>query len=339
MSNPTRIYRKQLIEGFSIPAIIHNASYYFTDLDVYADGRVQCWNFEDLEHFKNDVKRGWVSLSIPEGDQISIYGLGCWTISNGNWCYTQETFIDYVLSLIKELNPNLENIYQYKPRVVNGVTIGESGQGTIYKTKSNIPPDPFEERISGDSMNVFYRANDSWYLAKTIVFPDNTITLTRLETPVDISFQEFEALIDKGIIQSEIPSGTKVMIHGLGSFIIGEAHYTTEIAEILLEIQDAARKLRNEPTTLDICINAYQQYLDNPTAANKALLKTSYENVPDHQKMYVGDMDTKDIAVRMIIYGDEEIENWSHYQVATSMGESLPSIVVPKTKDNIEDGE
>ena len=49
-----------------------------------------------------------------------------------------------------------------------------------------------------------------------------------------------------------------------------------------------------------------------------------------HHKSLVGDMDVKDTEVRMIIYGDQEIEKWSHYQLAKSLGEELPTITVPK---------
>lgn len=102
MVNPTtKVYRTQVIEGFSIPAIIHNSSYFFVDIEVYEDGRVACWNFEDLEHFKQDVKRGWVAVSIPDQEDISIHGLGSWTISNGRWEFNEQRFIEYVLSLIK----------------------------------------------------------------------------------------------------------------------------------------------------------------------------------------------------------------------------------------------
>ena len=38
-------------------------------------------------------------------------------------------------------------------------------------------------------------------------------------------------------------------------------------------------------------------------------------------------MDTKDIAVRMIIYGEQELENWSRRIVGREMGlEELPTI-------------
>lgn len=45
-------------------------------------------------------------------------------------------------------------------------------------------------------------------------------------------------------------------------------------------------------------------------------------------------MDTKDIAVRMIIYGEQEIEGWSHYQAAKARGEQLPTIKIPTPKED-----
>ena len=78
--------------------------------------------------------------------------------------------------------------------------------------------------------------------------------------------------------------------------------------------------------------------MSEPTVANRAKLKEAYESVPEHHRMYVGDMDTKDIAVRMVIYGEDEIESWSHRAVARSLGdEDLPTINVPKPVDETED--
>ncbi|NML37727.1 hypothetical protein HHL17_11030 [Chitinophaga sp. G-6-1-13] len=338
MINPTtRVYRKQLIEGFSIPAIIHNGSYFFVDIDVYADGRVECWHFEDIEHFKKDVRRGWVVSGIPDNNEISIHGLGSWTIINGSWLFDKESFIDYVLKLIKELNPALENIYQYSQKTVNGIKIGESGNGSVYKEHKRTPNDLFPEKITGESVNLFYKVNNEYYLTKVLVFPDLTISLSRLEKTVDINLEEFEELINKEIIVSEIPAGSIVNIYGLGSFTVQEAQYTTDIKEKLLEVRDLIKELKGEPSAIDVCREAYQRYIDHPTLNNKEQLKISYEAVPDHQKMYVGDMDTKDTAVRMIIYGEQEIENWSHYRVAKAMGEKLPTIQVPTPKEESDE--
>ena len=74
--------------------------------------------------------------------------------------------------------------------------------------------------------------------------------------------------------------------------------------------------------------------LKAPMADNKEKLRISYERVPDHHKMYVGDMDIKDTQVRMILYGKQEIEGWSHYQVAQALGEELPTIDIPESEED-----
>lgn len=329
----TKVYRKQIIEGYSIPAIIHNGSYFFVDLDVYEDGRVQCWNFEDFEHFEKDVQRGWVVLNIPDNNEISIHSLGTWTIGNGNWQFTKDTFIEYVKELIKDLNPNLDNIYKYRQKKINGITIAENGNGTIFKEHRKTPNDIFPKRIDGAGINLFYKINDAFYLVKVNIFQDGSLELSRLEDPIKLSIEEFEKLITENIIVTNIPIGSTVFVYGLGNFSVLEAFYTASIQDKLLEIKDIQRELKGEPTTIDICRQAYREYINNPTKINQEKLKVAYENVPDHQKMYVGDMDTKDIPIRMIIYGDQEIEKWSHRLLAKEMGEELPTITVPKPED------
>lgn len=329
----TKVYRKQIIEGYSIPAFIKNGSYFFVDLDVYENGRVHCWNFEEFEYFKKDVEKNWVSLSIPDNNEISIHGLGNWTINEGNWEFNKKTFVDYIQRLIKELNPNLENIYKYSEKKVNGISIGENGGGTVYKEIKKYPNDIFPEKINGQSVDLFYKDLENYYLIKVNVFSDNTIQLSRLENTTDLTLEEFEKLIQEGKVLTEIPLNSTVSIYGLGNFKITKVQYVTSIQEKLIEIKDILKDLNGEPSSIEICREALQNYNSNPTVENRNKLKISYENVPDHQKMYVGDMDTKDIEVRMIIYGENEIENWSHYQVAKSLGQTLPTIKITKPND------
>lgn len=335
--NPTaKVYRHKVIEGFSIPAFIRNGSNFFVDLEVYEDGRVNCWNFEDLEHFKKDVRRGWVRLNIPDNEDISIHSLGTWTVTAASWIFNPESFIEYVLSLVKKLNPRLENIYQYSEKKINGVTIGEDGSGSVYKEHKRVPNDILPDKINGQSLNLFYKTEDEYHLAQVNIFSDQTISLNRLEHSVEVTLPELEEFISQKIIVTDVPTSSKVHIYGLGSFTIKETKYAADINQKLSEIRDIIKHLNGEPDSIQLCRQAYRQYIDNPTSANKEQLKITYENIPDHNKMYVGDMDTKDIEVRMIIYGEQEIERWSHYQVSKARGEKLPTINIPKTKDDAQ---
>ena len=57
-------------------------------------------------------------------------------------------------------------------------------------------------------------------------------------------------------------------------------------------------------------------------------------SISPHLRPYIlGDIDVKDIPIRMIIYGKKEIENWSHYIVAKEMGYDLPENSIPTPKD------
>ncbi|HHG84113.1 MAG TPA: hypothetical protein ENJ82_05125, partial [Bacteroidetes bacterium] len=192
----SQIYRTKEILGVSIPGIIYNGSYFFVDLGVYEDGRVECWNFEDFEHFKNDVNCGWVSVNIPDGEEISVHGLGSWKIDRGNWNYSKQSFIDYVYSLVKMLNPKLENLYTHSIRKVNGVIIAESGSGKTFKEKKAGPTDLFPTKEVGKSVNLFFKAKDQrYYLSKLEMYAEDALVLNRIPEPFEFDLSQLEEMI------------------------------------------------------------------------------------------------------------------------------------------------
>lgn len=331
-----KVYKIQEIQGVSIPAIIKNGNYYFTDLDVYENGRVYCWNFYDFELFKQDVKKNWVVLSIPNGKNIHIYNLGEWKIKDASWNFDQNSFINYVEQLIWEMNPQWKNIYTYVERKMGEITIGENGEGKIYKEKH--PDNLFNtEKIDGKKLNLFYKENGAYHLVKVLAFADRTLQITRLETPFEVSFEAFKKLVEEQKIITNPDKNQVINIYGLGSFTIDEAMWYNDVEDILGELEETFRELNNEPTYFELCLKAFEEFKNNPTLTNKDLLREAYERVPEHQQMYLGDMDTRDIEIRMIIYGEEEIENWSHYQIAKKLGDELPNIEIPKIKDENEE--
>src|SRR5262245_1082684 len=76
MLRSRRVYREQegqQIPGISLLAFIHNGpAYYLTEIKVYRDGMVDCWELVDLDEFKKKVASGWVVTTLPEGAEISI---------------------------------------------------------------------------------------------------------------------------------------------------------------------------------------------------------------------------------------------------------------------------
>ncbi|MDO5105257.1 hypothetical protein [Capnocytophaga sp.] len=328
-----RVYKTQEIQGVSVAAFIENGGYHFTDLDIYENGRVYCWNFHDFEIFKQEVNDEWVVLEVPEGEDIRIFDLGSWKIKNPQWIFTKKTFIAYVESLIREMNPQWTNIYTYTEKKINGITIGEHGEGTVFKEVTGT--NGFRsQKINANSFNLFYEESGVYNLVKIIVFADYTLQITRLENPLEISFDEFKKLIKTKKLVTNPPKNAQVTIYGLGSFTIDEENWSGNIKEKLGETEEIFRKLNNEPTLFELCKKAFTDFKENPTTANQEKLRLAYEQVPEHQRKYLGDMDTKDTEIRMIIYGKQEIENWSHYQIAKKLGEPLPNIEIPPITDD-----
>ena len=109
-----KIDRKRIIEGRFVPGVINNGgSYFFINLQVFEDGLVDCWEMVDLDMFRTKLNSGWVSTIIPNGKRLSIHHLGSWTVENGNWIFDKDSYFKHIKAVIKDLNPEFTNLYNY----------------------------------------------------------------------------------------------------------------------------------------------------------------------------------------------------------------------------------
>jgi len=329
-----RITRTKTIDGLVTPVFIHNDTYFFTNLQVYADGLVNCWEMVDRALFEERLRTGWVTATVPDGCEISVHELGAWTIANGRWALDETKLLDRVNDLIRELNPRMENLHDCHGRTtekignVNVSILGTPREQPVRRSG----PGPAAKRIKGDNISVFVRDGNALYLADVRVFADGVIELGRLPTPETLDLSQLTQAIEQGRIVSSAPRDTRIEIHDLGSFTAAEQHWSVDSADLLRSIPDLIDAANGRPDSVARCRAAYEAYLADPTETLREALHSTYEAVPSHRRRYVGDMDTKDIAVRMILYGDQEIENWSHRITARAQGEPLPTITVPKPK-------
>jgi hypothetical protein len=330
-----RITRTKTIDGLVTPVFIHNGpSYFFINLQVYADGLVNCWELVDLALFKEKLRIGWVVTSVPDGQEISIHGLGAWKIAKGRWALNLKDLFKRVNDLLRELNPRMENLHDCHGRTtekignVNVMILGSPEDQPVRVSE----PGPLAKKIKGDNVSVFVREGESLYLADLRAFADGVIELGRLPSPVTLDLASLKEAIDQGRVVSSPPIGTRVEIYQLGSFAVTEELWSADIADILRSVPDLVDGANERPDSVGRCRLAFEAYLADPTETLRESLRIAYEAVPSRNRMYVGDMDTKDIAVRMILYGDQEIEGWSHRVVARARGEQLPTITVPKPK-------
>jgi len=308
----TAITRTEVLEGFSIPGIIYNMQYHFTDLEVYSDGLMSCWGMVDLEILKDKINKNWVVSSIPDGQAISIFSLGYWHIDKGQWEHTKESLYDYIFSLVKKLNPTLENLHNY-----HGNSSKSIGKANVAKHFLPNPkpyyldnPESFlPKRISGEKFAIFYVYNRIIYLAQLSIYKNGHIEITNIPEKKTYRFDDLQELINKGQITSSPKIGETIVISGLGSFVIKSGD-GIDIHLKYSEFTDKFNELNGKENSIAKCARIFNEYKALPTKKNKGELKEAYEAVPEHQRIFVGTMDTKDYEIRLIIYGDIEKERW-----------------------------
>jgi hypothetical protein len=236
---------------------------------------------------------------------------------------------------LKPLNPAQKDMYDFggeDVEVRNGVRWAKVGimDGSPSRHSNNkISP-------QGESRYAIIRQDGQAFLTAIRIYADGQIDVhPRFDQERLVSIREFEEMLNQQEICLSVPDGTSIEIDSLGQMTVTDVMSWIETpSDLLLEVTETVKKLNGEKDAVEKCREAFQEYLDKPTLKTKEQLRAAYEAVPEHHRMYVGDMDTKDIPVRMIIYGEEEIEGWSHRAVARSLGdEELPTIDVPKPED------
>lgn len=313
----TAITRTEILDGFSIPGIIHNMQYHFTDLQVYSDGLISCWEMVDLPMFKDKLNKGWVVTSIPDGEAISIFNLGHWYIENGEWVHTKDSIYNFVSSLVKKLNPTLENLINYNgnnSKTVGKVSVAKHFMPTPKPYHYDDPNSYLPRKISGEKFHFFYReTNNKTYLAELSLYKSGRIEITNLPEKKIFEFADLDTLVNSKQLDTKLEIGEKVTILNLGSFNI-KSGSGVEIKFKVNELNDKLNELNGRENSIAKCARIFDEYKLNPTKKLRDELKSAYEAVPEHQRIFVGTMDTKDYEVRQVIYGDIVKKEWEdHY--------------------------
>lgn len=295
------VYRKELVEGVTVPAIIHNSSYFYVNMAVYEDGRVSCWHLSDLEQFKADLRKGWVLPCVPAGKRLSVHGLGDFPVLDARWKYDEKGFYSHVKDTVRMLNPEMENIYHTTEREMEKwkkARVCWSGSPTPCKLKKGFG----YKLLDGSSSNIFYRRGGRLYLTQILAFEDKTL---QIDVEKDNSFQleEINEMFEKGVFCTSPEEEEWVIIEGLGEVLLREESrsYRLPEQEKRKEVAEMVHRAAKEPDAHDRCIEAHYQYLIDPNDWTREALRKAYEAVPEHERMYLGDMDTKDSDFRRIL--------------------------------------
>lgn len=298
------VYRRQRIEGVNIPAIIHNSSYFLIQMPVYEDGIVSCWHKSDLQQLQEDLRRGWVTSTVPLGRELSVHNLGSFEVREAHWDYNIQSYYQHVREVVHSLNPEMVNIYQTTPREIekwDKLRVCFTADGTPCKQKPEFGYDFWD----GESNYIFCRQNGRLWLTPLTVFADKTVQIEALAENY-YNMEEMERLFADGTLAVSLPQAEWVRIKGLGDLLLAPSEYSVGVKDKLGEIADDLAGLLGEQDSIDICRRAYHYYLEEPCDWTRENLRQKYEAVPEHQRMYLGDMDTRDSDYQRILYHPEQ---------------------------------
>lgn len=179
----TQIVRTKLIRGYSFSGIIRNVNFFHTNLEVFTDGLIYCWEMVDLPMFAAKLKSGKVATSVSEDQPLSIHGIGSFFFSDAQWAHTPDSLLEFVESLIKDLNPQQENLHDCHGRdtlEVNGVRYAAVGHGNPRPWKPDGPINPFLSGKYGRQVTHFQFEEGALYLVNVSLFEDSTVRITGL---------------------------------------------------------------------------------------------------------------------------------------------------------------
>lgn len=302
-----RVYRRQTIEGVTVPAIIHNSQFFWHNMAVYEDGTISCWNKVDLDDVLGEISRGWLTYKIPDGQHISVYGACSLELAEGRWSFTDESYAEFIKETVRSMNPELANIYKTTERERQkwkDLHIGFTASPTFCRPEQSMFTN---EHIDGDDSNVFLNADGVLRLTALYAYADGTFSADGMEEKF-FTFEEVESLFKDKTLRVAPNDGDIVSFGALGTARCTHCFSKTKQKEKLKEIENMSLKVQKKPDAHERCIRAYHQYLVEPSDFYKERLREAYEAVPEHERCFLGDMDSRDTDFIRILYTNDKRE-------------------------------
>jgi hypothetical protein len=289
--------------GRAIQLFINNLGCHLTTVDVYADGAIDCWGFVDRSLFTDKLKRRWV-VTAPAADQyLAVHSFGQTGVADGCWQKTAEDIAQAVDATIRSLNPRQQKLFD-----MHGSDT-QTRDGARYAKLGLADAKPFRVdarglEVAGDHVPVLRVTADGFELTRLIIYRDGACQLGGAGRLFRV--EQVPALYDAGRLCNKAPAGSRIAVPGLGEFRNTTDFGGVSVKDRICEIQDRLGQLTGRPSVIETCARCFDAYEQAPSANTLAALRRAYEAVPQHQRIYCGDMDTRDTAIRAVLYGDAD---------------------------------
>lgn len=134
-----------------------------------------------------------------------------------------------------------------------------------------------------------------------------------------LTLDEFRAKLDSGWITVTPVDGAPVSTFELATWDFANSDAWLTPDGLFAEVRNEMDRLAGRPTAEDRCDAAVDAFVREPTEENRAALLAAYLAVPEHERMFLGDMDVKD---------------WPYRALATPLGGTLADGGDPVTAED-----
>lgn len=287
--------------GRSISLFINNWQCHLTTVDVYADGSIDCWGLVDRALFRGKLQSNWVVPAPKAGQTLSVFNFGFTGVSDGRWMQTAHTIAQEVESVVRSLNPEMRDLLDMQGSntkmsgKASDVTLGFSDKKPYRKDATG------ENDILGESVPVLRVEANGFELNRLVVYADGLCQVGSGEALVPIA--DVPSLYERGVICNAAPAHSRIVLPGLGEFRATSGFGSVAVHSRIGELHDMLNQLNGKPSVITTCSKLFEQYEQEPSPESKEALREAYEAVPEHLRCYCGDMDTRDTAIRAVLYG------------------------------------
>lgn len=153
-------------------------------------------------------------------------------------------------------------------------------------------------RVEGTWRHAFIH-NRTYILTDLVVYADGLIDCWGL-----VTLDEFAEKLASGWVATEIPEGAAGCASGYADWKFAEPETWLTPELLLAEVADEIEKLNGRPGSGERCRAAAWGYVGERTEQKRMALREAYFAVPEHERMFLGDMDSKDWAYRVLITPD-----------------------------------
>ncbi|MCP3469380.1 hypothetical protein NLM33_03450 [Bradyrhizobium sp. CCGUVB1N3] len=287
--------------GRSISLFINNMECHLTTVDVYEDGSIDCWGFVDRALFKTKVGARWVVSGQARDQLLSVFNFGAARVNDAKWFQPQHRIVEQVDAIIGFLNPSMQGLIDMHGSDVELRGKVHTAKMGLSDKKAFRIADATNEEILADSVPVLKLTNRGAQLTRLFVFADG---LLRIGPNGDLfPLEELSSRYVDGEICNQISAGSLIELPGLGEFRPADVFGFISVHDRIGEVHDVLDKLNGGPGAVRRCAQAFTKYEREPTPQMKDALRAAYEAVPEHLRCYCGDMDTRDTAIRKVLFG------------------------------------